>query len=170
MKKYVWAPNARMRGDAQLVGRELDMLQRTHGQVLTPRVVVDHARADKSALHKCFTWDDAKAAELHRENEARSIIRSIRIITDNAIDDPTPHRVFVNIDGLEGQDEQAYVPMTRVLSDPELFERARRQFLSDLQAFKRRYQEFESLVAPLLEVESVIAAMEGSNARITARH
>lgn len=32
------------------------------GESVTPRQIVDRARDENSELHKCFEWDDAKAA------------------------------------------------------------------------------------------------------------
>ena len=39
-------------------------------------------------MHPCFTWDDAEAAELYRETEARSIVRSVRVIYDSEHSEP----------------------------------------------------------------------------------
>jgi hypothetical protein len=46
---------------------------------LTGQTVVDLARPVGSALHSHFTWDDAVAGEMHRVEEARSLIASVRI-------------------------------------------------------------------------------------------
>lgn len=159
MTKYVWAQNARLRGDAQLIGKELNRLQRINGNQVTPKVVVEAARSEKSALHACFTWDNERAAELHRENEARAVIRSIRVIHDQGTGQTEPHRVFVNVSGLGDDDSQAYVTMAKVLSDPELFEKARQQFLADLHSFEKRYAEFEALVLPLHGVRAAVESM-----------
>lgn len=48
---------------------------------LTPRAVVDASRPSDALLHHEFEWDDSVAAERHREEQARNIIRSIKIET-----------------------------------------------------------------------------------------
>lgn len=45
--------------------------------VVTPDALVDDARDESSPLHSLFEWDDATAAERHRIDTARSIIRSV---------------------------------------------------------------------------------------------
>lgn len=46
---------------------------------LTAPAVVDLARSPNSPLHDFFEWDDTVAAELHRQAQARTLIRSIKI-------------------------------------------------------------------------------------------
>ena len=55
---------------------ELDL---AHGGVITPAMIVAEAAPDDSPLHGYFTWDDSVAGALHRENEARRLIRSVRV-------------------------------------------------------------------------------------------
>jgi len=57
--------------------RELEALA-AEGR-LTPRDTVERARDPKSPLHSYFTWDDAKAADERRLDQARSLIRSVRV-------------------------------------------------------------------------------------------
>jgi hypothetical protein len=161
MKKYVWAPERHMKGDPMLIGRELDKLQRQNRNVLSARLVLDVARDEANPLHPSFEWDDSKAAELHRIDQARHLISSIRVITEQPRDGEKPvlHRVFVNLSDPHNEgDEEArgYVTVAKVLSQPELFERARQQFLKDLEAFERRYREFDGLTAPLQKVRETV--------------
>jgi hypothetical protein len=46
---------------------------------LTPEAVVEAAKAEKHPLHRFFTWDDKKAAHAHRIDQARTLIRSVRL-------------------------------------------------------------------------------------------
>ncbi|HEY2088260.1 MAG TPA: hypothetical protein VGH54_19865 [Mycobacterium sp.] len=41
--------------------------------------VLDAARPPESVLHAQFTWDDEEAAEAHRLNQARSLIRRYKV-------------------------------------------------------------------------------------------
>lgn len=57
--------------------KELEAIRRKNPQgLLVPREVVAAARSKKSTLHGEFTWDDGKAAEKYREEEARTLIRA----------------------------------------------------------------------------------------------
>lgn len=46
---------------------------------LTPNEVVDAARSEKSPLHDLFCWDNDTAAELYRVEQAREVIRRVKL-------------------------------------------------------------------------------------------
>lgn len=48
--------------------------------VLLPEAVVQAARDPRSPLHASFTWNDSEAAEKRRLDEARALIRSVKVI------------------------------------------------------------------------------------------
>jgi hypothetical protein len=58
--------------------QELNALAGRSGK-LTPEQVLEAAENESSALHGCFTWDDGEAAAKWRIEEARELIRSVRI-------------------------------------------------------------------------------------------
>jgi hypothetical protein len=88
----------------------LEALQNTHGQ-LSPDLVVDAARDPGSPLHAEFEWDTEKAAHAHRIEQARTLIRSVRVEIHT-----TEHLIktvrYVHDPRAEG--EQGYVDITRV--------------------------------------------------------
>ncbi len=51
----------------------------SRGGKLTPEQVLDAARPDESPLHGFFEWDDSAAAEAYRIEQARELIRRVRI-------------------------------------------------------------------------------------------
>lgn len=82
MTQYQWrdAFKAFYNVDAMAVGPVLEAIREEKGK-LTARDVVDEARSKKSPLHKAFEWDNEVAAEQFRLEQARSMIRSIQIVT-----------------------------------------------------------------------------------------
>jgi hypothetical protein len=48
--------------------------------ILRPDSVVSAARAPDSPLHSHFEWDDTKAAAEHRLDQARGLIRTIKVV------------------------------------------------------------------------------------------
>lgn len=66
-----------MLNPSEAAKRELEQLAST-GQ-LTPHNTVERARNPDNPLHAYFTWDDAKAAEERRLDQARLLIRSVRV-------------------------------------------------------------------------------------------
>ena len=114
-------------------------MQQAHDGRLTPRVVVDAARAPTSALHPCFEWDDLRAAQLHREHQARHVLASIRLVParTDLREGPQLVRVFVSlVEDVDGEKQRAYVPMARVVADQGLVTQAIEQAAAELRALR----------------------------------
>jgi hypothetical protein len=145
MTTYRWKIGAYVNANAQVVGEELQRLQHENGGRLTPRVVVEAARPITSPLHPCLEWDDVRAAELFREDQARHVARSVRIVTGTG-DDQKLQRAFVNVIEIIDEEEQhGYVPMARVISDAALYQQVIEQAAKDLRSWENRYEQFTEL-------------------------
>lgn len=93
---FRWAENAfRVQRilDPNLAGQELFRIRQKYKQ-LTPEAVVNEARKKDNPLHDYFIWDDRKAAEEFRKEQAREIIRFLRIEVPGG---KKPQRVFFHI-------------------------------------------------------------------------
>jgi len=85
MEGYNW----KMKGLAKRVNpsdaaKELQRIQNIYGSI-TPEILVNEAKKRKSPLHPIFEWDDTKAAENYRLQQARILLNNIQvtIVTDN---------------------------------------------------------------------------------------
>lgn len=58
---------------------ELTRLAKANAGRLTPDNVVDAAQDEASPLHQCFEWDNDAAAHMFRVEQARHLIRSVRV-------------------------------------------------------------------------------------------
>lgn len=144
---YRWKSGSYISANAQAVGDELQRLQQDNGGRLTPRVVVEAARPADSPLHPCIEWDDVRAAELYREDQARHVVRSVRIVTGTGADAKL-QRAFVNVIEIIDEEEQhGYVPMARVLSDADLYRQVVEQAAKDLHSWEDRYAQFTELAS-----------------------
>lgn len=149
--EFKWAAGSRMSkkiAEPSVVGEALETLQQENGGRITARVVVDAARPIESPLHSCFEWDDVRAAELHREDQARHVINSIRIVqrSDDPKKEPQLIRAYVNLEETVGDETQrAYLPMARVFNDADLLQQAIRRAASELRAFEDKYAEFDAI-------------------------
>lgn len=145
MATYRWAAGSHIKADAQAVGEELQRLQRDNGARLTPRVVLEAARDGASPLHPCFEWDDMRAAEMYREDQARHIVRCVRVVTQSG-EQETLTRAFVNVvEVIDEEEQHGYVPMARVLSDAELYRQVLERAAADLRSWEERYEQFADL-------------------------
>lgn len=71
--------------------------------LLTPEVVVEAARDPRSPLHTQFQWDDGLAGEAYRLQQARALIKRVRVDVVRADQTVIHAPVFVRApDGGEG--------------------------------------------------------------------
>ena len=62
----------------------------------TPANIVKKAKSQKSAMHKCFTWEEGKAAEQWRLQEARQMVNHLVVAYDIVTEKKGPARVIIN--------------------------------------------------------------------------
>lgn len=74
---FRWKEGARQSVDANIAGEVLMGLSSQNR--LNPETLVEVSRPEDAPLHKCFTWDDRKAADLYRKQEATILIRQIEV-------------------------------------------------------------------------------------------
>lgn len=140
---YQWRNGTRLGINAQQAGEAIDLLTRKANGALTPAAVVNAARNEESVLHSAFEWDDAVAAEAHREDQARYLIGSL-VVTVRPANTPREVRAFVNV---VCDNEQGYVPLHTAMSDVDLRAQVVRRAWSELQAWRERYAGYSELAS-----------------------
>jgi hypothetical protein len=113
----------------------------THG-LLTPALVVDVARPAEHPLHSRFDWDDATAGESWRRQQARELIRSVRLTYREATD-TQPAKTIRAYNAVETPEGHVYKPAEEVAADPLLAQMVRRDMERAWRDLKRRYADFE---------------------------
>ena len=133
-----WRTPGIFKADAQRVCDEL----REIGDEITPEDIVQAAEDESTELHKCFEWDDTKAANKYRLYQAR-ILTSQLVFVRETVDDkplPAPTRVFNKTD--EGGGYKVPEITFKVQSEYEaLLQRA----LAELRRFKEKYAALKEL-------------------------
>ena len=71
--------------DPQTAGEELDRIKHRDGTI-APGVVVDEARPEEAPLHPAFEWRDPVAAEQYRVIQAKTLIRQVRVICPEPVE------------------------------------------------------------------------------------
>ena len=153
---YEWKESVRGPISAQVFGERIEFIRQRRGTV-TALAVVEDARANDSPLHRCFEWNDATAAELHRATRARDLMRLVVVVIEEAPEIKT--RAFVAIHK-QSDDEVAAAsghnkPLARsyeaidvVMADKELRRKLLKQALNELHALAWKY-------ANLVELEKI---------------
>ena len=144
---------AKDKADPQKIGKALEAISVQRGGKLTPPAVVDAARDRKSVLHRHFEWDDAKAAEQHRLEQARSLIRSIHVESTEASNGYT--RGFLSVRDEAGM---SYRTVTEVLGSADLQRSVLEQAERDLIAFEARYRSLADICALIRDVRAKVTA------------
>lgn len=127
----------------------------TRDGALHPAVVVKEAKSKDSPLHECFDWDDRKAADAHRMNQARQLIRvAVRVIP--AISN-SPVREYVSISTLRKTGTGSYLATVDVVSDEERYAQALADAIKTLQQLERRFGYIREL-APVWDGLATLTA------------
>ena len=113
--KWSWNSGYQAKVPAAVAGKELERLRQKHNDALTPRVVWEENRSRNAPLYKEFEWNDEKCGELWRDNQARSLIRSIRV-QQNEDDPPSIQYIHVETDTVPS----CYVSTHRILNDEDM--------------------------------------------------
>lgn len=145
---YAWKEKSRHSVPAQVAGLEIERIRAERGEFFTPSDVVQEARAEDAPLHPEFEWDDQKAADRFRVDQAGYLIRSIVIVSDQPEQEPI--RAFVSISDDDGY---RYTSISRAFSHPDMRENVLSQAASDLRAFERKYSRFMDLTKVIVEFQ-----------------
>lgn len=135
-----WKIKGIYKADAQKVADEIG-----DGKI-TPSEVLEKAKDVNSELHKCFEWDDSIAAEKYRLQQARAII--INLVYTPKTKEEQPVRCFQIT-----TEKSTYQPTHAFLVQKDEYQALLKRAMSELEAFKKRYQS-------LTELETVFNAIE----------
>lgn len=135
---------------------ELDKLVAKHGGTVTPEQVVRFARNPKTALHSYFEWDDKRAGERYRLDQAEQYLRVVATVIQVPGGGETVRvRAFISLPSDRGTG--TYRSIQDVMADPtreaECMEMLRREIVS----LERRYKHFERARRALALAVEVLA-------------
>ena len=105
---------------------EVEAIRKANGGFLTPEKLVQAAKSKDSYLHRFFTWDDSRAAQLYRLDQARHLVRRIYIEIKGLDEKVVRIRDYASLVGDRGKG--SYRGMADVLTDEDL----RLQFLDEM--------------------------------------
>jgi hypothetical protein len=141
---YQFREGSRFPVKPQVAGEELERIADIHGGKVIPGDVRDESRPEGTVLHRYFEWDNWTAAELHREEQARRLIRSIvRIEHVPGEPEPRPLIAYVHVRTSEG--EPCYMSTAVVFTDEQLRAQAVADALALFNGVRKRCHDFEEL-------------------------
>lgn len=124
------------KADAQKVADEISSI----GLSVKPEEIVEKAKDESTELHKCFEWDNTKAAEKYRVYQARQIV--CHLIVKEVNDEPQKQEVrfFYKTDSQEG-----YKPTSYIMRNEDEYQKLLDRALSELKAFQKKYSTLKEL-------------------------
>lgn len=121
--------------DAQKVADEIMSI----GDDATPHQIVEKATDKSTELHKCFTWDNAEAADKWRLHQARHIVTCLVIHQERKPQDMLEIRVFYK------NDDGGYKPSAHIFTQADEHAKLLQTAYAELAAFKRKYAGLQEL-------------------------
>jgi len=144
----------------QLVNEELEQIRRASGGLLRPEDVVKFARNERTALHREFEWDDAKASAEYRLEQARKVIRVAVELLPSPHADQEPIRAYVSVASDRVQPGGGYRSITDVMTDDELRAELVNEALGEVKRWRRKYERLRELVPIFRAIDRVEAKQE----------
>jgi hypothetical protein len=165
-RHFAFRSGARISGiTAETAGTVLSAIEARDG-VIRPAAVVDEARPADAPLHPAFVWDDTEAAERFRQEQARLIIRSVVVVSEERPDPVEGMRAFVHVsvpddETIEDEDREptrtyvvrVYIDTESAMRSSNLRAQVVAQALAELSALTRKYRE-------LVELAEIFAAID----------
>lgn len=154
MSAYKWKTFS-YNTSAEVAGAVCEELDRTVG--LTPANLVDASRPEDAPLHKEFEWDDAKAAESYRREQARLMICNLTITIEKDDDEPKEVRAWYSLQPGYRTNSEPYVSTVRILSDDDQRAMLLAKAKSEMKAFRYKYSQLTELANVFKAMEEVTA-------------
>jgi hypothetical protein len=128
------------------VRHELEKIYDKHGY-LTAEIVVAELSSPEHPLHGYLTWDDKRAAEQWRLEQAASLIRSVQI---ERVDPSDPKiRQYLSVQ-VPPEQNRVYERTDKIASDPVLRQIMLKSMERDWKALQAKYGHFQEFAEMVL--------------------
>jgi hypothetical protein len=158
---YKWK-NDRFGVEAQKAGEEIERIEKTYGGI-EPCMVVDESKPEDATLHNCFDWDNDKAGQRWREQQARVLICNLVSVQVGELGTEYETRTFVNVVTNKDENENGYVSMSIVLGNEDYQKQVLEQAKKEFTAFKKKYFCLKEFISVFKEYDTVFGGKEGNH-------
>lgn len=134
-----WADGWRTSANAEKVAGEIMSI----GDDVTPKQVVNYAKDPCAELHKCFEWDDLKAADAYRIFQARNIMNHLVIEVPDKKDEQESSGKEIKYQirfFQKTSDNEGYKPATVFLQNPDEYKLLLQRAKAELKSFQNKYR------------------------------
>ena len=120
---------------------ELERIQEAQGAICA-EYIVDAAIPKKSVLHPEFEWNNGKAANAYRRQQAQSMIRCIVVNVENVEE---PMRAYACITSETTPSGTEYADVQTLIDDQDLFADAMERLLDEVKEAKHSVDELANI-------------------------
>ena len=143
---------------AQQVGDELERIRNKFGGELKPRDVVNEQRPKKAKFHKCFEWDDNAAADKYRDQQARLLIQSVKVVYQDSNGEEQSVRAWSSI---RNEDRKTvYVPTLDAMTDEQQSREIIQAAVNSLVSWRKRWSDLNTCLNAVGKVDEAIADLQ----------
>ena len=154
--KYGWKINKYPGVSAEEAGKHIEKIQYEQG-VVTSANLLESARPEDSAIHPCYEWDDAVAAEKYRLSQSNDLLQNlVQVIVAEDGSEEKVSRAFVNVAEIDQFTPGSYVKVETALSDEGMRRIVLQKALKEVLTFKAKYENLSELA----EVFKAISDLE----------
>jgi len=163
--KCSWREGARVKATAAVAWRELERIKKSNDGRLKAKDIVQNSKPKEAPLHNEFEWNTQKAAQKYREEQARYVVRVLRVEQEVPADDKekggetivVTTRAYVQVDE---DGERSYTTMAHAMSDAELRHQVLYKAHKALINAKREIAEISELSGALDKLDEVIGSVD----------
>jgi len=157
-----WAGGARFKVGADVALDCLEKIREENDGSITADGVVEEAEKEESPIHEEFEWSDSIAAHEHRKYTARTMIRSLHVVREEAPNVEARQyelRVATKDKAIKsGIPQRCYRTTEDILADPIERDRLIARAVQDLATFRSRYAGLSELAVVFSAIDDVAAA------------
>ncbi len=147
---YQWKIPSLYTVSAEAAGAELDRIYEKNGE-LKPAAVVEESRPETAPLHPVFEWDDKKAADKYRNEQAKRLIGAIVQVEEREKQPPKEIKIRAFTHA-----EKAYHPTQVVLEHPTMRDEALRDAFRMAESFKQKFSALKEVAGIIVEVDKFL--------------
>lgn len=160
--KISWRSGSRFPVEAEVAHKEIERIRNKHAGEAKPEDIVAEAKKQRNPLHAAFEWDDSIAANEHRLETARTILRSI-VVVRNEISTERPQRLYEVVTkqatSPTAKARKVYRTTDDIMKDEDMRAELLGRALRELISFRQRYRDLQELAVVLREIDEVVLSM-----------
>lgn len=147
-----------------IIAESIAKIAKRDGGRVTPKALVDAAKAKDHPMHDLFEWDDRKAGAKYREEQARGFISSVRVQV--VYNERTLNAVAYVRDPSMPTEKQGYIETARLRTDEDRAHDAiATEFSRAASALDRAILIAKSLDYSTEEIEAIVIKVRGFEVR-----